>query len=78
MRTIPILAANLPGMYVHKFLINPKDVHDLDRRSKAKAWLKGEGIYNQGLQRGSGTPRPIRLTNHTRQIPERISGLAGS
>jgi hypothetical protein len=44
-------------MFFTRCFINPKDIHDPDWRSKAKSWLKGEGIHNQGRVR-SDNPAP--------------------
>jgi hypothetical protein len=40
-----------PGIILEKFTIEPKNVDDPDWRPKAKAWLKGKGVNNQGRVR---------------------------
>jgi hypothetical protein len=46
-----ILMRRYPEVYLRNFVICPQYVKDPDWRLKAKAWLKGEGVNNQGRVR---------------------------
>ena len=46
-----ILVRPYYGVCFDKFIIQPKNKHDPDWRGKAKAWLKGAGVTNQGRVR---------------------------
>lgn len=43
-----ILMRHYPGVVLQSFIICPQHIHDSNWRLKAKDWLKGEGVHNQG------------------------------
>jgi hypothetical protein len=46
-----VLLRTEPGIILENFIIHPENVKDPDWRLKAKAWLRGEGVNNQGRVR---------------------------
>jgi hypothetical protein len=45
-----------PQRILENFIIHPDNVKDPDWRLKAKAWLKGEDVNNQGRVRSDNIP----------------------
>jgi hypothetical protein len=46
-----VLMRGDPGVVLENFVIYPQTVGDPDWRAKAKAWLRGQGVTNQGRVR---------------------------